>query len=250
MEHELSSLDKPKSKTRVVALESFLGVNGYFKDPVKWLRLYLAVCKLLDFLLVLPSDTLAYYQVYKWAFSDSPGIYCGRFLHETNESESPEPPSNSKTEIISEHKSRIRRDSKNKEILKNDIKSSEISKMAVLNAPISQQQKQTQKEKKKKRNKENANSKKLSTMFLPYISRIVKILLRQNLSEDSWQVPVRTPGKLIIQLTKIQSIYDLMPFFLCVTGELAAQDVDVLKFSKFQISEVEELIKSDFVELT
>ncbi|XP_065649698.1 protein dopey-1 isoform X2 [Hydra vulgaris] len=246
MEYELSSLDKPKSKTKAIGLESFLGANGYFKDPVKWLRLYLAVCKLLDFLLVLPCDTLAYYQVYKWAFSDSPGVYCNKFLQELEESDT----AAIKIDIINEHKSRIRRDSKNKDHLKADVKPVEISKMAALNAPISQQQKQSQKEKKKKRNKEDANSKNLCSTFLPYVSRIVKIFLRQNLPEDSWLVPARSPGKLIIQLTKIQSIYDLMPFFLCVTGELAAEDVDVLKFSKFQISEVEELIKRDFIELT
>lgn len=243
MEHELSTTGKPKSKSKVALLESFLGINGYFKDPNKWLRLYLAVCKLLDFLLVLPGDVLQYYQVYKWAFSETPGVYCATDLPTEQELIVTKSSAENKQEIMNGHKNRIRHDSHNK------TKDDEVSKMAVLNAPISQQKKLTQKEKPTK-HKDLPKQETVMSVFLPYISRIIKLLRKQNLAEDSWQAPLRVSGQLIVTQTKIVSIYDLMPFFLAVTGELAAHDVDVSKLNRFKIQDVEDLIENDFIENT
>jgi len=251
MEHELINAGKPKNKSKVAVLESFLGLNGYFKDPTKWLRLYLAVCKLLDFLLVLPSDILPHYQVYKWAFTETPGVYCATGLEALVD------------EIVVTPSPKIEAKNKSKENNSNDqkhrnsstksssktTKTVEVSKMAMLNAPLSEQKKQAAKEKQRARNKEVGKQRNVHAVFLPYITRIVKILQQKKLSEDSWHTPLRVPGELILVQKKIQSVYDLLPFFIAVTGDLVQQDVDVSKFVRFKMQLVEELIEKDFTEL-
>jgi len=240
MEHELSSANKPKNRSRLGSLDSFLGTNGYIKDPSKWLRLYLAVCKLLDFLLILPSDVLPHYQVYKWAFSETPGIFCLTNFDEIENSVCVNEPVNTKEKNLKDHKNRIRNEG--------GKKGGEVSKMAILNAPIAQQQKQAMKDKQKIRHKQSSKQDNLKSFFLPYVSRILKILRQQNVSSDVWQSTVRVPGELILRQTKISSIYDLIPFFLAVSGNLAAQDVDVTKFIRYKQKHVEDLIEKDFLE--
>ena len=39
-----------------------------------WLNLYLAACKLLDVALILPSEIIPQFQLYKWAFTGDPGL--------------------------------------------------------------------------------------------------------------------------------------------------------------------------------
>ena len=251
MEHELINAGKTKSKSKVAVLESFLGLNGYFKDPTKWLRLYLVVCKLLDFLLVLPSDILPHYQVYKWAFTETPGVYCAPAFESladevvTMPSPKIETKSKPKDNNSSDHKHRSG-STKTSSKTSNNV---EVSKMALLNAPLSEQKKQAAKEKQRVRNKEIGKQRNVNALFLPYITRIVKILQQKKLGEDNWHTPLRVPGELILVQKKIQSIYDLLPFFIVVTGDLAQQDVDVSKFARFKMQLVEELIEKDFIEL-
>ena len=38
-----------------------------------WLNLYLAACKLLDVALILPSEVIPQFQLYRWAFTGDPG---------------------------------------------------------------------------------------------------------------------------------------------------------------------------------
>ena len=38
-----------------------------------WLNLYLAACKLLDVALILPSEIIPQFQLYRWAFTGDPG---------------------------------------------------------------------------------------------------------------------------------------------------------------------------------
>lgn len=238
MEHELSSANKSKGKSKVAALESFLGINGYIKDPNKWLRLYLAVCKLLDFLLILPSEILPHYQVYKWAFMETPGMYSVESLAEIEKSF--ELSGNSSSgEKTPKDKKRRSDSSKHKE---------EVSKMSMLNAPINEQKKQALKEKQKQKNHNNKKQN-LKCYFLPYISRVLKILSQQNIANGHWQPIIRLPGELIIRKSKITNINELIPFFLSVTGETVAHDVDVTKLNKFRKRNVEELIEKDFIEL-
>lgn len=239
MEHELSNVGKPKSKFKIGMLESFLGINGYFKDPNKWLRVYLAVCKLLDFLLVLPSDVLPHYQVYKWAFSETPGIFCASFDEDFND-DAPALFDSNKEDTTNEVKSQSRYAGMAKT-------NEDISKMAQLNAPIAQRKKQTSKDK-QKRNHDNSKQEHLISIFFPYISRVVKLLRAQNTDGESWKASSRNPGELIVLQSKIQSIYDLMNFFLGVTGKSAACDVDVAKMRQFNIVEVENLIEKDLTE--
>ena len=242
MEHELANASKPKSKSKIAALESFLGINGYFKDPNKWLCLYLAVCKLLDFLLVLPSDILPHYQVYKWAFTETPGIYCSSHSFDTADSMITLNTSSGKEAVMKEHKTRIRQQDSHKT-------KEEISRMVLLNSPIAHQKKQALKEKQKIRSRENSKQNQILSIYMPFISKIVRLLRKQNLADESWQVPLRVPGQLILLQTKVQSIYDLMPFFLGVSGELVAHDVDVIKLIRFRMQDVEDLIEKDFLEV-
>ena len=274
MEHELvNNGGKPKNKSKVAVLESFLGINGYFKDPTKWLRLYLAVCKLLDFLLILPSDSLPHYQVYKWAFTETPGVYCVDNIEdlaiqndkEINKTTTTSSSSGTVTDTTS--KSKETRPKANGTATKSGVgggsrNTEEVSKMAILNAPISEQkrlaQKQNQKAAANKNVKDNhnnhrhgggANNKHINAIFLPYITRIVKILRqKKGLGEDNWHTPLRVPGELILMQKKVQSIYDLLPFFIAVTGDLVKEDVDVTKFARFKMQPIEELIEKDFIE--
>ena len=240
MEHELSSAGKSKSKSRISMLESFLGINGYFKDPNKWLRVYLAVCKLLDFLLVLPSDILPHYQVYKWAFSETPGVYCASLLDDMGSDASHTAHTN-KEDIASETKIPARMTGMAKPI-------DEVSKMSELNKPIAQRKKQTAKEKQSRKNTDSSKQEQLASVFFPYISRIVKLLRQQNTAEGNWDSEIRKPGQLIVLQSKILSLYDLLGFFLGVTGDLAAGDVDVSKMSQFNMADVETLIEKDLTE--
>lgn len=243
MEHELSGTGKQKNSN---VLEMFLGVNG-FKDPSKWLQLYLAVCKLLDFLLVFPSDILPHYQVYKWAFSETPGVYSSNGLQESESEDDMvdfKPTTSKKVGTFGEGKSRSRQESSTKS---ND---EEISKMALLNAPLSEKKRLAAKEEQKSRHRDSHQQQNVSCMFLPHISRIIQILRQKNLDKDAWQTQARAPGQLILLQRKIQSIYDLLPFFVAVTGELAKQDVEVTKFAKFDAQNVEDLIENDFIELS
>lgn len=68
MESDISS-DAKSQKQRMQISELLLGTNGYVSyNQEKWLRLYLAVCKLLDLSQALPSDYLSQFQLYRWAF--------------------------------------------------------------------------------------------------------------------------------------------------------------------------------------
>ena len=68
MENDISS-DAKSQKQRMQISELLLGTNGYVSyNQEKWLRLYLAVCKLLDLSQALPSDYLSQFQLYRWAF--------------------------------------------------------------------------------------------------------------------------------------------------------------------------------------
>ena len=276
MEHELvNNGGKPKNKSKVAVLESFLGINGYFKDPTKWLRLYLAVCKLLDFLLILPSDSLPHYQVYKWAFTETPGVYCVDNIEDlahSEEGEAIKPATASSNGAVADAAS------KGKEARPNKVngttpkggRTEEVSKMAILNAPISEQKRFAQKQNNQKaaanksmkdsshqHNSSSSkhhsssanNNKQINAIFLPYITRIVKILRqKKGLGEDNWHTPLRVPGELILMQKKVQSIYDLLPFFIAVTGDLVKEDVDVTKFARFKMQPIEELIEKDFIE--
>ena len=251
MEHELvNNSGKPKNKSKVAVLESFLGINGYFKDPTKWLRLYLAVCKLLDFLLILPSDSLSHYQVYKWAFTETPGVYCIDNLEELVNDDGEDEANGDKTSpetAGNDKETRLKRDSSNAK----SSRTEEVSKMAVLNSPISEQKRLAQKHNPKAKSGKDSgkHGKDINTVFLPYITRIMKILRqKKGLGEDSWHTPLRVPGELILLQKKIQTIYDLLPFFIAVTGDLVKEDVDVMKFARFKMQPVEELIEKDFIE--
>jgi len=48
------------------------GLNAHHNPS--WLHLYLSACKLLDLALVLPSDLLPQFQLYRWAFTGDPGM--------------------------------------------------------------------------------------------------------------------------------------------------------------------------------
>ena len=119
--------------------------------------------------------------------------------------------------------------------------------MAELNAPIAQRKKQTMKEKQIQKVLENSKDHMIS-IFFPYISRVVRLLRQHNVSTEYCQASVRTPGQLIVFQSKIQNIFDLMSFFLGVTGELAAADVDVSKMRKFKMADVEDLMEKDFTD--
>ena len=43
------------------------------KGNPTWLNLYLAACKLLDVALILPSEVIPQFQLYRWAFTGDPG---------------------------------------------------------------------------------------------------------------------------------------------------------------------------------
>ena len=132
MEHELvNNGGKPKNKSKVAVLESFLGINGYFKDPTKWLRLYLAVCKLLDFLLILPSDSLPHYQVYKWAFTETPGVYCVDNIEDLAHSEDGEASKPSEAAADATSKGKEARPSKVNGTTTKGGRTEEVSKMAI-----------------------------------------------------------------------------------------------------------------------
>lgn len=249
MEHELSSSGKQKSKSKTAVLESFLGGSG-FKDPTKWLRLYLAICKLLDLLIILPSDILSHYQVYKWAFTETPGIYSLLGIEEMEEDEEAESPelktkTNASTPPADTSKNRLRRDSS----LKSNS-DEEVSTMAQLNAPMSEKKRIALKKRQEAQKRENVKQRNVGSVFLPHVTRIVKILQQKNLGDDSWYSPGRVPGELILMQRKLQSIYDLLPFFVTVTGELAQQDVEVSKLTRFKLQQVEDLIEKDFIENT
>ena len=261
MEHELVNNGKPKNKSKVALLESFLGINGCFKDPTKWLRLYLAVCKLLDFLLILPSDSLPHYQVYKWAFTETPGVYCNGNLEElvvedneeVGEKDMNGSASESGNSTVKDKEMRSKRESSSTSSGGGGKGTNQrvegVSKMAVLNAPISEQKRLALKQNQKSKEKERGKHKHINTVFLPYISRIVKILRqKKGLGRDTWHAPLRVPGELILMQRKIQSIYDLLPFFIAVTGDLVKEDVEVMKFARFKMQPVEELIEKDFIE--
>lgn len=48
--------------------------NGFTtQSNPTWLNLYLCVCKLLDVALVLPSEIVPQFQLYRWAFTGDPG---------------------------------------------------------------------------------------------------------------------------------------------------------------------------------
>ena len=249
MEHELATSDKQKKKSKIAALESFLGLNGYFKDPSKWLRLYLSVCKLLDYAMILPSEDLPHYQAYRWAFTETPGVYCIPSLEELEGSTSST--SDKGSPAVGTPPSERKADSKSKSgkgKSESDSKKEDLSKLNLLNAPLAIQKKLSQKKKRLGSGSDESHKAQLRTIFIPYISRIMKLLMQQKACPKTLPEANREPGQLILVQTKIRSIYDLIPFFVAVVGDGVAKDVDVIKLRRFRKDAVELWLEKDFVE--
>ena len=268
MERDLATEGNKNRKSGILGtLESFFGLNGSYYSREKWLGLYLAGCKLLDLAMSLPSEVLPQFQVYRWAFVDSPGVeydlQLAREEHEvsnsiTNKIRSEKNTKEGEQQESSKKKGEIANKGRHSKADKPEAttKEKEMTKLSLMNAPLSSKSTKQKKPEKKpgdkmkgKKDKETTKSKsdQFRSKFVPYLSRITTHLCSKESNVDS--PTKRQDGKLILTMSKIDSLDELLPFFLSVTGKGASESIDLRSSKTFDIEYSERLIENDFQDI-
>eukprot|EP00794_Sanderia_malayensis_P000522 gene522-1172_t len=303
-------------------LEAFFGIHGVYQSRhKKWYGLYLEACKLLDLAVALHSDAIPHFQLYRWAFIDTPGVEsddhhrkhlhpggvmaqngmnaCSSsstavnggddddYVHDDNgggdvrKSSKHDPnakmvddksqtrksgmKSSSNTDMKADSKASGKSDTKtdSKASGKSDTKAVDIkpdksgkesmSKLSVMNAPLSSKlrkhdSKRTQKKKSALSDVDQESDSMLK--FVPYISKILK-MLSQHSAADGDKTKEQSQlvrGRQFLDLRKIRSVQELLPFFMALPSCDVSSNVSDSKV--FDLGFTESLVAKDFQQIT
>ena len=247
MERELLSNEGQQGKSGIIGtLGSFFTLNGVYKSKGKWLGLYLETCKLLDLSFSLQSDDVPHFQLYRWAFVDTPGVeYEARLLGNMDEDKTNKKQGISDQGSIAGGKSHhVGKGDKQPTAKQDKVNSDNVSKLSVMNAPLSSKlRKADKKGSKKKSNPEQDKDKTQRTNFAPYLSKVTKLLL--NKVPDAEQKPLTVEHPL--EMRRITSVFELLPFFISVTGTQGYNEDQ--KITPLSSVHLEELIEKDFQDI-
>ena len=246
MERELLSNEGQQGKSGIMeTLESFFALNGVYKSKGKWLGLYLETSKLLDLSFSLQSDDVPHFQLYRWAFVDTPGVeYEARLLDNMDEDKTNRKQGLSYQGTVCGKSQYVGKGEKQAVAKQDKVNTDNVSKLSVMNAPLSSKlRKSDKKGSKKKSNPEQDKDKFQRTNFAPYLSKVTKLLL--NKVHDAEQKPLTVEHPL--EMKRITSVFELLPFFISVTGTQGYNGEQ--KITPLSSVHLEELIEKDFQDI-
>ncbi|XP_065057535.1 protein dopey-1-like isoform X2 [Rhopilema esculentum] len=243
MEKDLSPAESQQAKSSIMGtLESFFTFNGMLRNKGKWLNLYLEACKLLDLSFSLQSDTLPHFQSYRWAFIDTPGVEYEAEEVEHNRDGDKNGKATSQGKVVATS-SKTHGNSQAK-----PAKSVEdsVSKLSVMNAPLSSKLRKSEKKGGKSKTSHDKTSDNVLRMrFAPYLSRLATLIVQKHAENDGSEGKTTHP----LQLAKIDSIFELLPFLLSITNSRAVLHEEIqskLDFASLTNEMLEELVEKDF----